>query len=1751
MGGGQRCSRLSHHSVTDLRSQVGVWQHDAASSYQRVRDSVAQQLRGARAAALLQVRDGREPGRAVGAPPLVRARHVVAAPPPPPHSLAVSARASQAVPTSTDSPDHPPLRVGVRNVFVQRKVHSAERNAIGVQRNGKELYFVYHVLFIAVVCEMSAEGGGRANVRPLDVADLSMPIARTQGAGLNTSLSRGAPKLRRNRPLQQCIRDYAVYEQRLQGVPLPASSAAGRSPVEEGYALQLHRVRVRLPVGTAARAGGLAARYSVCLYDPSSASFFGRTHVSGRLLPLADVGGGIVEIGADLVYCLSTLRDAGVVAVVEPCLCVLNPASGQVTSCSSLGWAPLAMFAPGRALVDVADGRGGGAGSTRLETSLYDGSPRALPLSHRGIAFPVVPGGCVTYTLRTHRKLRLMRHLVFDSELFGPFDIIPGLTLVRLGGAWAPCLSPPPGEAFHVPQEPRLAPRLRLTCTSTRLLLPPAFDARLCALLVSSAEAEAVLVGGGQPRHLVPPPRIIGRTLTLALANGHTTLSRASVDLGEGGGEDEDGEAEELAALDGSRLGPAPERPPAIGTPGTLAPAGCTLLSSPLHAEAVLHGYTPHERCVLIATLSYALADGRILPVGSQTFIPADAPDDGGEGGGAAGRPHRNVFFATRGGSDDPSCSHSYTRRPLEMPLAAPLASAGLGGAQSVALDPRRGVPPAGALRFNFGSPLGPVLGMRLRLGVEEGGHRVSVVSAVGCGGEVHEAGPAARAPPVLTRSPVLALSSLAASATPAAAARSATQHVLAPPAAARPVPSTSTPAPVPAPAPAVEAKAAAPEKSSRSKGKGRRHMPRTPSPSSSEGSATDSGRSAGAAVDRKVAGGPPVRVAGGYESPTSVGSDDEEGVHGPPLSGTMRSLLADSGVGAGSGEGLLASLLRLPLAPAPGEGPHLFDTLMRLPLGGTHGSAPRTAVVPAPRGGSAGAAPPRPPASIWGAPLPPSERGRLLALSGLSAQPSDGGGLPPVGRLLPPAAVALEVSDPLAATTLSLTFGAWTGTGGLAALAEVGGLETTILSNRGGGAGAEAAPPQADGQAAPRAVYFTFHVGSTAVRTPPATLVPLEAGPHGGGQTFALEGPGGGPLTVRVRVDAGRAGPSGRRQWATHAVTNPLCIEVWDADSLLPLGLVTVGGALLLRGQARACAVAREWEVLSAPGGVDWALGGYALDGRGEVAQTGSLTGRLSLVVSAVGGPGSGAVEGSDGEVRLLGAGAGGRGGRADRTRVTATRGSVTEATLASSSGGTPLAPAPRISVATSRPGATAHVYAAVGAPAEVRVDFTNPYEHPASFGLHGVGARSVRLGDVEGAMWGGAEGDGDVTLTLGRGEGVSLPLRVLSFAEPHPAGVESAFTLLERIGAQVVPLAPPAQLLLGDAHPSADGSLEAHTVTVTSPGPSGTLVATLTLVLHPFPPLIARTLRYSVGENATLRTTLLLPASSPFAVVPSADGGSGGIVASVMQPSDAAAAAELRLQVRTGHAQSSSTFTVYLYADESCASLATAWRVVVTSVLAFAIAPALATGAGVDLLVRGGALPRQVALFASDPREVAFVDGTAVGGAGVGCRTPTFTLQPHALNRIELLVRPLRPGPRTHALHLVAMDGQSAPCLLAAWAVSGGGGHAAITRVYDVTLPYASSLGGGPPTPKRVPYSNEWSHARTVRVLSSSPSLVRVREGLVHLGPREKGAIRLTLAPGPGPMTEEVLLFVLDEAGAAEETLLLRLSWPAAPAE
>ncbi|XP_074655528.1 nephrocystin-4-like isoform X2 [Tubulanus polymorphus] len=217
----------------------------------------------------------------------------------------------------------------------------------------------------------------------------------------------------------------------------------------------------------------------VSLFDITYSQFFGRTWNGPWLKAKASNSAeGRPKLNYNQnIYLHTSINDDTLLLVVELIAAVTrDDGSKDITSC---GWS---FFRPFRYEGDMVDLSSASTAPAQKMEVLH-GSPRALlymdePLESNMALFPI--SGCnVNYTIRTHKNLSKINHLVPENVILGAKDIVPGLLEGQLDPNH-PEITP---DSF---KKPRLQKTTPCFIEKLHLNLPPSvekFEEELCILL--------------------------------------------------------------------------------------------------------------------------------------------------------------------------------------------------------------------------------------------------------------------------------------------------------------------------------------------------------------------------------------------------------------------------------------------------------------------------------------------------------------------------------------------------------------------------------------------------------------------------------------------------------------------------------------------------------------------------------------------------------------------------------------------------------------------------------------------------------------------------------------------------------------------------------------------------------------------------------------------------------------------------------------------------------------------------------------------------------------------------------------------------------------------------------------------------------------------------------------------------------------------------------------------------------------------
>ncbi|XP_072022580.1 nephrocystin-4-like [Amphiura filiformis] len=184
--------------------------------------------------------------------------------------------------------------------------------------------------------------------------------------------------------------------------------------------------------------GSIEYEVRLNLFDITYKRFFGRTWVGPRKRSKTSVTNKVPKLQYNVpVYFHTSLADPNIVVVVEV-IGILTPKKGrsQHVSC---GWGVLRLFQQGD-FVDTSHT----TPAPKKKVDLYHGSPRALlylgddiKVRNMLVEYTCAISNCqFSFTIRTHRYMEKIMHLVPENYLVDAKQVVPGVTIVdpRDGG---------------------------------------------------------------------------------------------------------------------------------------------------------------------------------------------------------------------------------------------------------------------------------------------------------------------------------------------------------------------------------------------------------------------------------------------------------------------------------------------------------------------------------------------------------------------------------------------------------------------------------------------------------------------------------------------------------------------------------------------------------------------------------------------------------------------------------------------------------------------------------------------------------------------------------------------------------------------------------------------------------------------------------------------------------------------------------------------------------------------------------------------------------------------------------------------------------------------------------------------------------------------------------------------------------------------------------------------------------------------
>lgn len=233
---------------------------------------------------------------------------------------------------------------------------------------------------------------------------------------------------------------------------------------------------------------------------------------------------------------------------------------------------------------------------------------------------------------------------------------------------------------------------------------------------------------------------------------------------------------------------------------------------------------------------------------------------------------------------------------------------------------------------------------------------------------------------------------------------------------------------------------------------------------------------------------------------------------------------------------------------------------------------------------------------------------------------------------------------------------------------------------------------------------------------------------------------------------------------------------------------------------------------------------------------------------------------------------------------------------------------------------------------------------------------------------------------------------------------------------------------------------------------------------------------------------------------------------------------AQQISIQLRVPEAPALLRFNIMAYADPYFGDLQALWEVEVHSLVGVVVKTMQGQVSSVKLVCPGDE-PRTVALYASDPL-VTFPPP----------HNAPFTLLPKTSNNLGLMARNDSSLTKRVRVHLVDVHHK---VLVHAWSLELQSSAAAVAQVYQV------QCSAGTPSDKKVTYVNRTSAWALFNFRSSHPDLLQIRDPRLALDPGAQGFLSIHFAPRTEPGVAEICVFASDSDEGVFETLLFKVEY------
>ncbi|XP_033642216.1 nephrocystin-4-like isoform X2 [Asterias rubens] len=382
----------------------------------------------------------------------------------------------------------------------------------------------------------------------------------------------------------------------------------------------------------------------------------------------------------------------------------------------------------------------------------------------------------------------------------------------------------------------------------------------------------------------------------------------------------------------------------------------------------------------------------------------------------------------------------------------------------------------------------------------------------------------------------------------------------------------------------------------------------------------------------------------------------------------------------------------------------------------------------------------------------------------------------------------------------------------------------------------------------------------------------------------------------------------------------------------------------------------------------------------------------------------------------------------------------------------------------------------------------------------------------------------DGDVPglqLFLRPKETVNVPFKYQSFKANHAVQPQ---------GPQVTSK-PHFKIQLPEEHKEVDLALDSRNVRVYFKTQDNKPIAILSLNVEPQPHVIDQTFRFNHPEQSFLKKSIRLP---PFHSTQGLHQGGGAVGQLFVKCSDENAICETKrvppgepqdvyVKVACGLSPSIKKLFILIYSTPFLSRPLQTWQFYIHALQRVDVSCVQGQTSRQSLILRGTHASRLVQSFSSHPNEMQLLP------------SEPFMLLANSVHEIHVGVRPLSVGNKFMYINVVDNEYHQ---LIRSWLVCVQCRQPVISKAFELQLP----VGGGKGSNKRITYTNPYPHHKVFNIRCNRDDLLQFKETRVQIDGGETYGLGLRFSPCQQAGSAEILIFINDEQDNNEETFLVR---------